>query len=184
MIPAIVFAVIFVALTVFFVIGYNKLVKLKVVVDEAESGIDVALKRRADLIPNLVETVKGYAAHEAGTFDAVTRARAATMGASTLQEKVAADKATSGALANLMAVAENYPALQAVASFTSLQEELTSTENRVAFSRQNYNANVTLLNTAVSTIPWMFFAGIAKVTKRDFWEVEDAADRAVPTIQF
>ena len=151
-----------VVLVLFFIYGFNKLRKLGVRADEAESGIDVALKRRFDLIPNLVETVKGYAAHERSVFEEVTNARAAGQAATTIPEKAAADAALTGALLNLRAVAEAYPQLQAASNFAKLQEELTSTENRIAFSRQNYNAVVQQVNTAVTTIPWMFFAGVAR----------------------
>ena len=174
-----------VALLVIYVIAqYNKLVRLNVAVDEAFAQIEVQLKRRADLIPNLVETVKGYAAHEQSTFDAVVAARAKSTSASTVADVAAADGALTNALRGLLAVAEAYPDLKASANFLSLQEELSTTENKVAFSRQFYNDNVRLLNTAVKTIPTNFFAGFAKVDEREFYEVDEATNRNAPNVSF
>jgi LemA protein len=173
-----------VVLAIFFVVGFNRLRTMNIRVDEAESGIDVALKRRFDLIPNLVETVKGYAAHEKSVFQAVTEARSAGQAAHTIGEKAAADAQLTQALVNLRAVAEAYPQLQAASNFAQLQEELTSTENRIAFSRQNYNAVVQQLNTAVRTIPWMLFSGLAGVTTREFYEIPDEAQRQAPKVEF
>jgi LemA protein len=161
-------------IAVFFISQYNRLIRLNITVDEAWAQIEVQLKRRADLIPNLVETVKGYAKHEQSTFDAVVTARA----------KAAADGMLTQALRGLLAVAEAYPDLKASANFMSLQEELATTENKVAFSRQFYNDNVRSLNTAVKTIPSSFFAGFAKVSEREFYEVEDPQDRNVPNVSF
>jgi len=174
-----------IALVILFVIAqYNRLVRLNITVDEAFAQIEVQLKRRADLIPNLVETVKGYAKHEQGTFDAVVAARAKATSASTVADVAAADGALTNALRGLLAVAEAYPDLKASSNFLSLQEELSTTENKVSFSRQFYNDNVRSLNTAVKTIPTSFFAGFAKVTSREFYEVENAADRNVPNVKF
>jgi LemA protein len=174
-----------IALVILFVVAqYNRLVRLNITVDEAFAQIEVQLKRRADLIPNLVETVKGYAKHEQGTFDAVVAARAKATSASTVADVAAADGAVTTALRGLLAVAEAYPDLKASANFLSLQEELSTTENKVSFARQFYNDNVRSLNTAVKTIPTSFFAGIAKVGARDFYEVENAADRNVPNVKF
>jgi LemA protein len=174
-----------IALLVLFVVAqYNRLVRLNITVDEAFAQIEVQLKRRADLIPNLVETVKGYAKHEQGTFDAVVAARAKTTSASTVSDVAAADGALTNALRGLLAVAEAYPDLKASANFLSLQEELSTTENKVSFARQFYNDNVRSLNTAVKTIPTSFFAGLAKVGAREFYEVENAADRNVPNVKF
>jgi len=168
----------------FFVAQYNRLIRLNISVDEAWAQIEVQLKRRADLIPNLVETVKGYAAHEQSTFDAVVTARAKATTASTVADTAAADGMLTQALRGLLAVAEAYPDLKASANFISLQEELATTENKVAFSRQFYNDNVRELNTAVKTVPTNFFAGFAKVTEREFYEVEDAQDRKAPNVKF
>ena len=174
-----------IALLVLFVIAqYNRLVRLNITVDEAFAQIEVQLKRRADLIPNLVETVKGYAKHEQGTFDAVVAARAKATSASTVADVAAADGALTNALRGLLAVAEAYPDLKASVNFLSLQEELSTTENKVSFARQFYNDNVRSLNTAVKTIPTSFFAGLAKVGAREFYEVENPTDRNVPNVKF
>ena len=168
----------------FFVAQYNRLIRLNISVDEAWAQIEVQLKRRADLIPNLVETVKGYAAHEQSTFDAVVTARAKATTASTVADTAAADGMLTQALRGLLAVAEAYPDLKASANFISLQEELATTENKVAFSRQFYNDNVRELNTAVKTVPTNFFVGFAKVNEREFYEVEDPQDRKAPSVKF
>ena len=173
-----------VLLVVFAIAQYNRLIRLNITVDEAFAQIEVQLKRRADLIPNLVETVKGYAAHEQSTFDAVVAARAKSTSASTVADVAAADGALTNALRGLLAVAEAYPDLKASANFLSLQEELSTTENKVSFARQFYNDNVRSLNTAVKTIPSSFFAGFAKVSEREFYEVEDPQDRNVPNVSF
>ena len=173
-----------VLLVIFGVAQYNRLIRLNITVDEAFAQIEVQLKRRADLIPNLVETVKGYAKHEQGTLDAVITARAQSTSATTIGEVAKADGALTNALRGLLAVAEAYPDLKASANFLSLQEELSTTENKVSFARQFYNDNVRSLNTAVKTIPTSFFAGLAKVGARDFYEVENAADRDVPNVKF
>jgi LemA protein len=173
------------AILILFVIAqYNRLVRLNVHVDEAFAQIEVQLKRRSDLIPNLVETVKGYAKHEQATLDAVIQARARATTATTVADVAAADGALTQALRGLLAVAEAYPDLKASSNFLSLQEELSTTENKVAFSRQFYNDNVRLLNTAVKTIPTSFFAGFAKVGERDFYEVENPEDRKAPKVNF
>jgi LemA protein len=171
-------------LVLFFIAQYNRLIRLNISVDESFAQIEVQLKRRSDLIPNLVETVKGYAAHEQSTFDAVVTARAKATTASGVADVAAADGMLTQALRGLLAVAEAYPDLKASSNFLSLQEELSTTENKVAFSRQFYNDNVRNLNTAVKTIPTNFFAGFAKVTEREFYEVEDPQDRNVPKVTF
>lgn len=171
-------------LAIFIVAQYNRLVRLNISVDEAFAQIEVQLKRRSDLIPNLVETVKGYASHEQSTFDAVVAARAKSTSASGVADVAAADGMLTQALRGLLAVAEAYPDLKASANFLSLQEELSTTENKVAFARQFYNDNVRNLNTAVATIPSSFFAGFAKVSTRPFYEVEDPQAREVPKVTF
>ena len=173
-----------VLLVVFAVGQYNRLVRLNIQVDEAFAQIEVQLKRRADLIPNLVETVKGYAAHEQSTFDAVVAARAKATSASSVADTAAADGLLTQALRGLLAVAEAYPDLKASANFAALQDELATTENKVAFSRQFYNDTVRELNTAIKTIPTNFFAGFAKVSEREFYEVADPQDREVPNVKF
>ena len=173
-----------VLLVIFAVAQYNRLIRLNITVDEAFAQIEVQLKRRADLLPNLVETVKGYAAHEQGTFDAVVAARAKSTSASSVADVAAADGALTNALRGLLAVAEAYPDLKASSNFLSLQEELSTTENKVSFARQFYNDTVRSLNTAVKTVPTNSFAGFAKVDAREFYEVENAADRNVPNVKF
>ena len=159
-----------------FVVLYNKLVKLRNRVDEAWAQIDVQLRRRYDLIPNLVETVKGYAAHERATLEAVTAARGAAQSLNASGASPAAIAQAEGALTNalrgLLAVAEAYPDLKANQNFGQLQEELTTTENKISFSRQHYNDTVRQNNTAVETIPTSFVAPLAKVTKRDYFELD------------
>jgi LemA protein len=171
-------------LVLFFIAQYNRLIRLNIAVDESFAQIEVQLKRRTDLIPNLVETVKGYAKHEQSTFDAVVTARAKATTASGVADVAAADGMLTQALRGLLAVAEAYPDLKASSNFLSLQEELSTTENKVAFARQFYNDNVRNLNTAVKTIPTNFFAGFAKVAEREFYEVEDPQERNVPKVAF
>ena len=163
-------------LVLIFIVLYNKLVRLRNRVDEAWAQIDVQLRRRYDLIPNLVETVKGYAAHERATLEAVIAARNAAQslsaqGASPTQI-AGAEGALTTALRGLLAVAEAYPDLKANQNFGQLQEELTGTENKISFARQHYNDTVRINNTAVETIPTSFVAPIANVTKRDYFELD------------
>ena len=169
---------------VYAIVQYNRLVRFNVQVDEAFSQIEVQLKRRADLIPNLVETVKGYASHEREALEKVVQARAASTTASTLPAIAAADGALTNALRGLLAVAEAYPDLKASSNFLQLQEELATTENKVSFSRQFYNETVRSLNTAVKTIPTSFFVGLAKVGAREFYEVDDPTIRNAPNVKF
>jgi LemA protein len=171
----VVLLVIVVVLVLFFVSLYNKLVRLRNRVDEAWAQIDVQLRRRYDLIPNLVETVKGYAAHERQTLEAVTQARGAAQslnaqGASPGQI-AAAEGTLTNALRGLLAVSEAYPDLKANQNFLALQEELTGTENKISFARQHYNDSVRANNTAVETIPTSLVAGIAHVGKREYFEI-------------
>lgn len=182
----IIVVVLIVLLAIMFVAGFNKLRKQDVATDEALGGIDVQLTRRADLIPNLVNTVKGYASHEKEVFEEVTRARAGVQQAAkdgTVPEKAAAEAAMDKALVNVMAVAESYPELKASANFLQLQSQLAETEGQLAFARQYYNDAVSQLNTSVSTIPWMFLAGPAGVSKKEFYEAP-AGQEAPPTVQF
>jgi LemA protein len=184
MIPLIVVGVI-VVLIIFFVIGmYNSLVRLRNQVDNAWSQIDVQLKRRHDLIPNLVETAKGYMHHERETFEAITNARSRAMGANTVADAAKAETALSGALSNFMLVVENYPDLKANQNFLSLQETLTSTENKIAFARQGYNDQVLFFNNKTQVFPSSIIANSFNFTKRDFFEIEDAAEREVPKVSF
>lgn len=186
MVAVIVIIAIIAALVLFGMAGFNKLRKADIAAQEALGGIDVQLTRRADLIPNLVETVKGYAAHEKGVFEAVTEARARVKKAAadgTVEEKAAAEADLDKSLVNVMAVAENYPDLKASTNFLQLQGQLSETENQLAFARQYYNDSVKTLNTAVSTMPWMFFSGIAGVSKRDFYEAPEG-QQTPPTVSF
>lgn len=182
----IVLVVIVVGLVALGVAGFNRLRSSDIAAQEALGGIDVQLTRRADLIPNLVNTVKGYAAHEAGVFQAVTEARARVAAAAksnNVAEKAAADQQLSNALVSVNAVAENYPDLKASTQFLDLQRQLADTENQISTARQYYNDAVSKLNTSVSTIPWMFFAGVAGVGKREFYEAP-AGSTAPPTVDF
>jgi LemA protein len=163
---------------------YNGMVRARNRVDEAWSGIDVQLKRRHDLIPNLVESVKGYAAHEKEVFEAVTQARAAAMGAQGPAQVAQAEGALSGALGRLFAVAEAYPQLRATENFQQLQGELTNTEDQIAGARRIYNGNVQEYNTRIQTFPGTVFAGMFGFTKREFFELDSAADREVPQVSF
>ena len=172
------------ALIAFGIVQYNRLVRLNVSVDEAFAQIEVQLKRRADLIPNLVESVKGYASHEKEAFEKVVEARAKATTATSVQDVSAADGQLTQALRGLLAVAEAYPELKASANFLQLQDELATTENKVAFARQFYNDTVRSLNQSVKTFPGNIFAGMAKVVSREFYEVEDPQDRKAPKVQF
>lgn len=184
---AIVIIVVILLLIILCFMQFNKLRRLSVNADEGYAQIEVQLTRRSDLIPNLVETVKGYAAHEKSTLDAVTNARAATQQAQqshSVAEVAAADAMLTGALRGIFVVAENYPDLKASSNFLALQEELSTTENKIAFARQYYNETVRGLNEAIVTFPSMLFVGIAGVSKREFYEVPNEAARAVPGVGF
>jgi LemA protein len=163
---------------------YNGLVRRRNEVDNAWSQIDVQLKRRLDLIPNLVETVKGYAAHERVALEAVIAARSNAMGAgSTPHEQAAADNQLTGALRQLFALAEAYPDLKANQGFVSLQEELANTESRIAYARQFYSDAVLVYNTAIQAVPGVIVARVFGFTEREYFEAEEAA-RQVPRVQF
>lgn len=161
-------------LVVFYFIGvYNSLVVLKTRIEEALSGIDVQLKRRADLIPNLVETVKGYAKHEKEVFENVTKARSALMSAQSVQEKAEADNMLTGALKSLFAVAEAYPELKANTNFEELQKQLEDTEDKVAYSRQFYNSNVLDYNAKIAMFPSNIVAGMFGFKSYDFFKAAE-----------
>ena len=162
---------------IFLWVTYNSLVTLRVRVEEAWSDINVQLKRRLDLIPNLVETVKGYAKHESGVFEAVTDARANVINANGVKETAAAENQFEGALKSLFAVAEAYPDLKANQNFLQLQQELVDTEDKIQGSRRFYNSGVTSLNTKIQTFPANVVAGMFGFKNRDFFEV-DAAEQA------
>ena len=163
---------------------YNSLVSLRENVKNGWSQIDVQLKRRHDLIPNLVETAKGYMAHERGTLEAVIKARQQAIDASSIKDKQSAENILTGTLRSLFAVAESYPNLKADAQMRQIHEELTSTENKIAFSRQYYNDEVNRLNVTVQSFPQSFIAQLGGFSKADFFEIKDAADKEVPQVKF
>ena len=171
---------IIVVLGIFIWVTYNGLVTLKIRVDEAWSDITVQLKRRLDLIPNLINSVKGYAAHEAGVFDAVTAARSNAMNAQGVKETAAAENQFEGALKSLFAVAEAYPDLKANQNFMQLQQELVDTEDKIQASRRFYNSGVRDLNTKIQVFPNNIFAGMLGFVQREFFEVEDMASVEKP----
>jgi len=165
------------------VFTYNRLVRLRVRTENAWSQIDVQLRRRYDLIPNLVESVKGYAAHERELFEDVTRARAQAQAASGVQDQAQAENQLTRSLSRLLAVAENYPDLKASQNFLALQEELTGTESRIAFARQFYNDTVQALNTLIQSFPSRIVAGLGHFEPREFFEIDEPA-RGPVSVQF
>ena len=172
-------------LPILFVIGiYNALIKLRNQVKNAWSQIDVQLKRRHDLIPNLIETAKGYMQHERETFEEITKARSQAMGANSVGDSAKAEGMLGEALSKFMLVVENYPDLKANQNFLSLQEELTSTENKISFSRQSYNDQVLFFNNKIQMFPSNIIANMFNFTKRDFFEIEEPAEREVPKVSF
>nr|WP_207557637.1 LemA family protein [Mycobacteroides abscessus] len=186
MIIIIIIIVVLVLLAGFVVVGFNRLRRQNVRVNEALGGIDVQLTRRADLIPNLVNTVRGYTQHERGVLENVTAARTEVQKAAqngTVEEKSAAQTKLDKAIVDVLAVAEAYPDLKASTNFTQLQQALTDTENQLSFARQYYNDAAATLNTSIATIPWMFFAGLAGVKQRDFYQAPDS-NQTPPTVSF
>jgi LemA protein len=183
-IALIVIAVVVVLLVLYAIAAYNSLVRLRTRADEAYSDIDVQLKRRHDLIPNLVETVKGYASHERAVFENVTRARNAAVAASGPEEQGRAENQLTGALRQLFAVAEAYPDLKASRNFLELQDEITDTEDKIQASRRFYNMSVRDLNIKIDTFPTSILARMGSFSKRAFFEIDDAADREVPAVSF
>ena len=174
-----------IVLVVIWLVGmYNSLVGLRNQVKNAWAQIDVQLKRRHDLIPNLVETAKGYMQHERGTLESVTNARSKAMGADSVGDKAKAEGELSGAISRFMLVVENYPDLKANQNFLALLEELTSTENKIAFSRQAYNDQVLFYNNKIQMFPSSIIAGMFNFQQSDFFELEDKGDREAPKIDF
>ncbi len=171
-------------LAVWAVAIYNRLVKLRNICREAWSGIDVQLKRRANLIPNLVEAVKGYAKHEKQLFKDVTEARARAMGAGSPAEKAAAESALSMGIRSLFAVAENYPELKANENFVHLQQQLSELEEQIQMARRYYNGAVRQYNTALEVFPNNLVAGPFGFVRMEFFELEDEAERSVPKVEF
>jgi LemA protein len=172
-------------LVAFYGVGiYNRLVKLKTLVAEAWSGIDVQLKKRYDLIPNLVETVKGYASHEKETFENVTKARSQAQNATSVEGKQAAENQLNKSLINLFAVAEQYPELKANENFLSLQNELSVVESDIEKSRRYYNGTTRDYNILIDSFPSNIIAGITKFTKAVFFEIDTEAERQNPQVKF
>lgn len=174
------------AIVLYVIALYNGLVKKRQMAGEGWSGIDVQLKRRSDLIPNLLESVKGYMKHEKGVLEEVTRLRTAAQGASDASpaERAKIEGALSGALGRLMAVAENYPDLKASQNFMEFQKALEGTENEISMARRYYNGAVRNLNVAVESFPSNLIAGRFGFEKAEYFEIEDAAERAVPKVSF
>ena len=179
-----VFVAVIVLIIAWLVGMYNTLVTMKKRVENAWAQIDVQLKRRHDLIPNLVETVKGYAGHEKETLENVTRARSQAVSADGVGPRAQAEQSLTGALGRLMLVVEQYPDLKANQNFLALQEELTSTENKISFSRQHYNDSVMQYNTKTQVVPTNIVASIFQFGEMDFFEIQDEAVRAVPQVSF
>jgi LemA protein len=177
--------IVIVVLLIMFVIGiYNSLVGLRNQVANAWSQIDVQLKRRHDLIPNLIETAKGYMQHERGTMEAVTNARSQAMNAKGVAESAKAEGVLGQALSKFLLTIEAYPDLKANQNFLALQEELASTENRIAFARQAYNDQVLFYNNKIQMFPSNIAAGMFNFAKSDFFVIEDASEKAVPKVSF
>jgi LemA protein len=162
---------------------YNKIIRTENRIDNSWAQIDVQLKRRADLIPNLMETVKGYMKHEKEVLENVTKARSALMSAKTPQENINADNMLTGALKSLFAVAENYPDLKANQNFLNLQDELTNTENKIAYSRQHYNDSVLVFNNTIETFPGMWFAKRMGRKTREMLQIPEAS-KELPKVKF
>ena len=187
MVAVIVIIVIVVLIALVFVVSYNGLVRLRNRIDSAWSQIGVQLERRHDLIPNLIETVKGYATHESTVFQNVTQARAAAVAAgasASPQARAQAENALTTALRSVFAVAENYPQLQAIQEFKDLSENLTATEDKIAFARRFYNGNVRDYNTALQTFPTNLFATTFGFKAEEYFELADAAERETPQVKF
>ena len=182
--PIMIIVVVAVLVVIYAIALYNGLVTLKNRVDNGWAQIDTQLQRRYDLIPNLVETVKGYAKHESQVFEQVTAARANTVNATTVGQKAEADNALTGALKSLFSVAEAYPDLKASANFQELQVELTNTENKVAFARQFYNDTVAKFNTAIQKFPQTIVASMLNFTEREYFETVTPEARTAPKVSF
>ncbi|MCX6357883.1 MAG: LemA family protein [Candidatus Aureabacteria bacterium] len=172
------------AVTLYIMMAYNRLVRFKNRIENAWSQIDVQLRRRYDLIPNLIETVKGYAAHEKEVFQKVTEARARAISASTVKEQGQAENVLTGTLKTLFAVAENYPQLKANENFMMLQEELAGTESKIAYSRQFYNDSVMTYDTAREVFPSSVIANVFKFPEKEYFEIEETAVREPVKVKF
>ena len=176
----IIIVVLFIAIYVGY---YNRIIRLENRIDNSWAQIDVQLRRRAELIPNLMETVKGYMKHEKEVLENVTKARSAIMSAKTPQENIDADNMLTGALKSLFAVAENYPDLKANQNFLNLQDELTNTENKISYSRQHYNDSILVFNNIIETWPGKFFAARMSKKTREMLQIPEAT-REVPKVKF
>ncbi|WP_048190252.1 LemA family protein [Methanobacterium sp. SMA-27] len=183
MIIEIIILIIVLILVIYIIYQYNGLVQLRNRVKNAWSQIDVQLKRRADLIPNLVETVKGYAKHEKTVFENVTKARSSLMNATTVKENAEANNMLTDSLKSLFAVAENYPELKASKNFRQLQAQLSETEDKIAYSRQFYNDTVLMFNNKVQMFPSNILASLFHFTEAEYFEIAES-DRAVPEVKF
>jgi LemA protein len=175
---------IFALLGLFVVVVYNRLVRLRNRTENAWAQVDVQLRRRYDLIPNLVETVKGYASHERGTFEEVTKARTAAQQAQGVQEQAQAENMLTQAIGRLFAVAEQYPELRATENFQQLQAQLADTEQKIAVSRQVYNDTVLTYDTALESVPTNVVAGVFNFEEKQYFEIEEPAAREAPRVQF
>jgi LemA protein len=184
MIGVIILLVVTTVVVLFVISMYNSLIQLRNRVKNAWSQIDVQLKRRHDLIPNLIETVRGYMKHEREIMENITKYRSQAMDAKTVGEKAQAEGLLSGALGQLRVQVENYPDLKANQNFLALQEELTSTENKISFSRQAYNDQVLFYNNKIQMFPSNIIAGMFNFKQEEFFQVEDATERAVPKVDF
>ncbi len=184
MVVLIVLLLLVIAVSLWFFSTYNSLVSLKVRIDNAWSQIDVQLKRRYDLIPNLVEAVKGYMQHEKDTLERVIKARQQAVDASGIKDKAQAENFLSQTLKSLFMVVERYPDIKANQNVLKLQEELTSTENKISFARQYYNDEVGRFNTSIALVPANIVAGACGFTKRDFFEIEDKSQTEAPKVKF
>jgi LemA protein len=180
----IVLVVVLIVLVAILIALYNKLVRLRNRAENAWAQVDVQLRRRYDLIPNLVETVKGYAAHERETFDEVTKARTAAQQAQSVQQQAQAENLLTQAIGRLFAVAEAYPQLRATENFQQLQAQLADTEQKIAISRQVYNDSVLTYDNALETVPTNIVAGIFNFKPREYFEVEEPAAREAPRVTF
>ena len=184
MVIGIVVLVLILFAVIFFISNYNSLIRLRNQVKNAWSQIDVQLKRRHDLIPNLIETVKGYMNHERATLENITNARSKAVSAQTVSEKAKAEAQLTEAMGKFNLVVENYPNLKANENFLALQEELTSTENKISFSRQSYNDQVLFYNNKIQMFPSNIIAGMFNFKLEDFFQVEDQSEKAVPKVNF
>ncbi len=184
MIPTLIVFGVIVVLALWLIAIYNGIKRKQIGADQSWSDIDVQLKRRYNLIPNLVETVKGYASHERETLEGVTKARQQAIDVSGVRDQAQAENMLTGALRQLFALSESYPDLKANTNFIHLQEELTGTENKIGFARQHYNRSAAQYNEAIAVFPANMVAGMFNFTTMDYFELEEEAQREVPKVKF